>query len=311
MSLTASLIVHEDFSHIADTLRSLYASTTLAAQVYVTINAGEQAQCDALGEAFPQVSLIVNATPMGFAANHNRVLRLAETPYVALLNDDIILHEAALDKLVAYLETHPGVGLVGPQLLNADGSPQVSQYGDPSLPRMLYKISGLARLTRQGSDLGRWLRTGRTADLLGIESVLAPPSARSVPVVKGAVMVVRREAYQQAGLMDESTLMFGEEVDWHLRLRQAGWQIAIEPAARVTHYGEGHEALKLEGFMLTEDRKAILNYTLKHHPRWQAWVVRAAIVLCHALGGLAWLPFSRSRARAHFATMHMGATWQR
>jgi N-acetylglucosaminyl-diphospho-decaprenol L-rhamnosyltransferase len=311
MRLTVSLLVHADFSHIAPALRSLYATTDTPCDVYVTINTRSDHEVALLRAEFPEADVLVNPSPQGFAANHNHVLRLAKTWYVALLNDDIILHDGALDTLVAYLESHPEVGVVGPHLENADGTPQVSVYSDPTLFRMLYKISGLAMLTHQQSAARRWLQKVGIARLLNVESLKSHDTAQIVPIVTGAVMVVRREAYSQVGLMDESTRVFGEEIDWHWRFRQASWQVAVVPAARVTHFGAGHQLLRLKGLMLIEDRKAILNYFLKHKPHWQAVVIRVAIVLFHAIWGILWLPFASDRARDHFATARMGTSWQR
>lgn len=309
--LTVSIIVHGDFSHVKPALQSLYATTITPCRVYVVINTGPAPQVEDLRRTFPQVRSIVNATPLSFAANHNRVMQQAETDYVALLNDDIILHENALDILVNYLDTHPEAGLVGPQLRNPDGTNQVSTYSDPSLPRMIYKISGLAVLTRQGGLLRRWLLRIGIGKVLKIESLVSPDTVRPVPVIKGAAMVVRRAAYEQVGLMDETTRAYGEEMDWHLRMRQAGWQVVFVPQARVTHYGSGQAQLQLQGWQLIEDRKAILNYYLKHRPRWEVLVVRCTIVLSHSIGGLCWLLFARDRARVHLQTMQLGIGWQR
>lgn len=110
--LTVSLIVHADFSHIAPALRSLYATTDSSCDVYVTVNmsADVDNKVASLRAEFPRTNVVVNPSPQGFAANHNHILRLAKTRYVGLLNDDIILHDGALDTLVAHLEARPKYG---------------------------------------------------------------------------------------------------------------------------------------------------------------------------------------------------------
>ncbi|MBN1964488.1 MAG: glycosyltransferase family 2 protein [Anaerolineae bacterium] len=306
--LTVSLIVHGDFSHIGPALRSLYAHTVTPMQVYVTINTGADAVVDALRAEFPTLTLVWNEHPQGFAANHNAIMKLAATEFAALLNDDIVIHDAAVDRMVAYLQAHPEAGLVGPSLLNADGTPQVSFYSDPTLIRMLYKISGLAVLTNQQSKLRHWLRQAGVSSLFKqvISLQKAPTVPRPVPVIKGTAMVVRRTAYTQVGLMDETTVAYGEEIDWHWRLRQAGWQVVYVPQASVTHYGMGQATLKLHGALLTEDRHAILNYFSKHRPRWQTHCIRGGIILAHSFWGAVWLPFSLERARTHWRTARLG-----
>jgi GT2 family glycosyltransferase len=306
--IVVSVLVHRDFSHIQAALESLYRSTRRQCQVIVVVNLGELAQIEALAAAFPQVEIIVNEQPQSFAANHNQIMRQFPAAYYALLNDDIILQDNALDVLIDYLEAHPDVAVAGPRLQNADGSYQVSVYSDPTLFRMLYKISGLARITRQGSWLRQLvMKTG----IVPVQSLQMPQEAQAVDVIKGAVMIVRGAAYQQVGPMDEITLAYGEEIDWHLRFRAAGWQVAIVPQAQVTHYGSGQAELELHGWQLVEDRKAILNYFIKHKPRWQALIIRLAIILAHGLTGLFWWLVRSQRAQAHFETARVGLAWHR
>ncbi len=306
--LTISVIVHRDFSHIGAALESIPRATARPPRVVIVVNLGTPEQTQALREAFPQHEVIVNPQPQGFAANHNQVMALADTPYVALLNDDIVLHEGALDTLIAYLDAHPTVGVVAPKLVNTDGSYQVSMYADPTLARMVYKISGLARLTRQGGVVRALLmRSG----LIRLPSLRVPQEAESVDIVKGAVMVVRRSAYQQVGGMDEVSKAYGEEADWHLRFRQAGWQVAIVPQAVVTHIDSGQSQLKMQGWQLVEDRRAILNYFIKHKPAWQARVIRLTIVVVHGLMGILWAIVRSPRAEGHLQAARMGLRWKR
>src|SRR5262245_1421246 len=97
--LTVSFIVHDDFSQVHQALSSLYSNTTLPFKVCLTINSGPTRQVDEIRKTYPDMSILVNDKPRGFAANHNTVMRLAQTPFVALLNDDIFLHPKALDLL--------------------------------------------------------------------------------------------------------------------------------------------------------------------------------------------------------------------
>ncbi|MDX1993556.1 MAG: glycosyltransferase [bacterium] len=305
--LTVHLIVHSDYSHIEGALHSLYATTRTPSVVYLTINTGDDPRLLPLRQKFPDVQIHINPQPRSFAENHNAILHRAETDTVALLNDDILLHDGTLDTLVTYLAEHPDVGLVGPALKNPDQTWQVSAYSDPSLPRTLYRLSGLASLTHQQSPLRKLLlRTGLLKGMQ-VESLRENAGTRPVPVIKGVAMVVRRAAYQQAGVMDEITRAYGEEYGWHLRLRRAGWKVMLVEEAQVTHYGSGQARLTMQGWVLVEDRKAILGYYLLYRPTWQAALVRGAILLSHSLFALGWLPFDRKRARTHLDVARMAA----
>lgn len=306
--LTVSFIVHKRFDNIYPALQSLYQHTNIPCIVYVVVNVGNPPDIEALRKTFPTITVLVNKTPLGFAANHNRVLQLAQTPYIALLNDDILLTKGAVDTLVAYMEENPRVGIAGASLRNPDGSPQVSVYSDPKLLLTLYKISGLSALTGEGTTLRRWLQRSAGGRLVKLESWQPQLEARAVPVVKGAAMLVRRTAYEQVGAMDETTRMYGEEIDWHLRFRKLGWIVAYVPNAVIIHKGVGQ---RISPLTLVEDRKSLLNYYLKHRSPWQAAIVRIAIIIFNCLQAALWLPFDRTRAVGHMKTVQMGLRWHR
>ncbi len=310
IDVTVSILIHEDFSYIHAALRSILKSSR-SHKIYVVINKGRSEQTQALQQAFPDLHYIINDVPQGFAANHNQIMKLAQTPYIALLNDDIEVHDSALDALVNYLDDHPKVGLVAPQLQYADGSPQVTVYSDPTLFRMIYKVSGLGRFTHQKS------RTRRLLSRLGLARITRTASFKTytepqiVDVVKAAAIVVRKDMVDAVGLIDETTKAFGEEIDWNLRMRQAGWDVAIVPQARITHFGLGQALMQLNGWQIIEDRKAILNYYLKHRPQWEVFIIRCAIVFFHVLQAILTLFYAPSEAHTHWQTLMMGVRWQR
>jgi N-acetylglucosaminyl-diphospho-decaprenol L-rhamnosyltransferase len=304
--LSVHFIVHHDFSHIHQALQSLAENTSTPHDVYVTINAGAAEEIERLKVAFPQARITVNANPAGFAANHNAFMRRAETPYVALLNNDIFIHPGALDRLIAYLDSHSDVALVGPGIQNPDGTTQISAYSDPTLLRMLYTISGLGRFTPHGGCVRTALQRSGLTRLIGTESLQPVGKTRCVPVVVGVAMVARRAAYLQAGLLDEHTIIYGEEYGWHWRLRSYGWKVALVTEAQVTHYSPKQD---LSGWKLAEHRKSILSYYQRYRPAWQMVVIRLSIIVFHTLYALVLWPFNRAVAASHWQTVRMGRTW--
>jgi GT2 family glycosyltransferase len=300
--LTVSIIVHHDFTHIYSALTSLYDNTTTPFDLYLTINAGDPADIQQLRSAFPAAHLIVNPEPRGFAANHNIILRQATTPFVALLNDDIYVYPGALDKLVDYLRQHPQAGLVGPAIHNPDGTLQLSVFSDPSIFRSLYIISGLSGLTRHGGPIRRTLQRLGIAQRLGVESLRTDLTTRPVPVVVGVAMVARREAYLEAGVMDEVSPFYGEEYGWHWRLRQHGWQVIFHPEVRIDHY---NPAPVTTGWKLVAHRQATLEYYARYRPRWQLRLIQVAMIISHMAAALLTLLWDRTRSRHHRQIVQM------
>lgn len=304
--LSVHLIVHADFSHIDTALNSILANTVMPVDIYVTVNVANPNQENVLQARYPLVHFIVNETPKGFAANHNKFMKTVHTPFFALLNDDVYIHPGALDTLVAYLDAHPTVGLAGPMILNPDGTPQIAYFSDPTLLRMLYTVSGLGRLTKHGGRIRTTLQRIGIANLLKTESLKLPNQTREVPVITGVAMIVRQEACKHAGLMDEDTLVYGEEVSWHWRLRQHGWKIHFVAEAKVTHFNKEQD---LKGWKLVEHRKGILNYFQRYRPRWQTLIIRCGIVIAHGLAAFFQIPFNRNQAAAHWKTVQLGLFW--
>lgn len=307
-SLTAHFIIHNDFKHIDHALRSLYQHTEHPCRVEITINQGDAHAIEDLRQRWPDCQIFVNRRPQGFAANHNRAMQRCQTPYIALLNDDIQLHRSAIDQLVDYLEHNPQVALVSPLVVNPDGSGQLSSFGDLSLMRALYRISGLGCLTPHGGFVRRGLASaGLTFSTESLKSHTGSSQPRFVPVVVGVAMVARRTAYEQAGVMDEDTRMYGEEYGWHYRLRQKGWQVALLPGAKVTHY---NPTTDLKGWKLAEHRKSLIALFTRYKPRWQSLIVRAAIIVFHGLYGLLNRPFSPDESRAHAGAVKIALSFQ-
>jgi hypothetical protein len=306
--LTVSVIVHDDFSHIYQTLACLFAMPTPPQRIYVTINASlSQAEIDNLQQVFPTVHMLINPQPQGFATNHNRAMFLAETPFIALLNDDITFAPDALDRLIGVLQAQPDVGLVAPGIQSPDSSSQLAVFSDPTLFRSIYKISGAGSLTQHGGLARRILLRMGVAQRLGVESLNPDQTMRAVPVARGVCMVTRREVYELVGGMDEDTRIYGEEYGWHWRIRQGGWRVMFVPQVIITHYNLSQP---LEGWKLAEHRKSILNYFIRYRPRWQAQLIRASIVIFHGLWALLNLPFSRQRFHQHKQAAQIGLWWR-
>jgi GT2 family glycosyltransferase len=164
---------------------------------------------------------------MGFAKANNQALSLSKGRYILLLNPDTQFRVRAIGKLFFFMEAHPEVGATGAQLLNVDGSKQNSIANFPSLATELLNKSLL-----------RWLFPkrfpGKGRDY---------PEPMEVDSVIGACMMVRREALDQVGLLDEDYFLFLEETDWCYRMKRAGWKVCHVPDAEVYHF-QGKSAEK-------------------------------------------------------------------
>jgi GT2 family glycosyltransferase len=178
---------------------------------------------------FPEVKFIGNEMNFGFARANNQALRTAVGKYLLLLNPDTRVKKGAIYRLASFMDAHPEAGGAGAQLLNADGSKQNSIANFPSLVTELFNKSLL-----------RWLFPkafpGKERNY---------PESIEVDSVIGACMMIKREAVEQVGLLDEDYFLFLEETDWCYRVKRAGWKVYHVPQSEVYHFqGKGAELEK-------------------------------------------------------------------
>jgi GT2 family glycosyltransferase len=221
-----------------DALRSLYDdlhTTNITSQVWVVDNASSDGTPDAIHTEFSGVQLIASKDNLGFAAGNNLALRAlgfcdqpAPNPAgpraVFLLNPDTLVQRGAVRALYDALFSLPGAGLVGAQLAYADGSLQHSAFRFPGLAQIVIDLFPVPARLYESRLNGRYSRAlYRGSEPFAVDHTL------------GATMMLRREVIEQIGLLDEQFFMYCEEIDWSMRIRQAGWRIYVVPTARITH----------------------------------------------------------------------------
>jgi len=197
-------------------------------EIFVVDNASIDGTVDMVKDSFPNVLIIGNEKNLGFATANNQAIKKSRGRYILLLNPDTVILDAALDKLVGFMELHPEVGAVGPQLIYPDGTFQFSYDDGISLKgffRMLITNNFLSILSFFSPIKN--LRNRRIQHSLKI---------KEVGRVRGCCLLVRQSCLTKVGLMDEHFFMYCEEVDWEFRIKNAGWKICFFPFARVIHY---------------------------------------------------------------------------
>jgi GT2 family glycosyltransferase len=164
---------------------------------------------------------------LGFGRACNIGFSLTQAPYVLFINPDCIAQPGSVERLVEVLQQHPDMGMVGPMILNPDGSEQVgARRTTPTPGRAFIKAFGLSGVPAAWPGLFKDFN-------LQNEPVPAQPT--DVDAISGACMLVRRTAINQVGLFDEGYFMHCEDLDWCMRFRQKGWKILFVPDARINH----------------------------------------------------------------------------
>ncbi len=227
-----------------------------------------------LRERYPAIAVIDDDSDRGYAHANNLGLMRARGRYLLTLNPDTLLPKGALARLVAWMDANPRAGVVGPKLVRADGTMDLAcRRSFPTPLNALFRYTGLARMFPRNRHFAGYNLTFLDAD--------APAEVDSV---SGAFMLVRREAADHAGLFDEDYFMYGEDLDWAFRIKQAGWQVWYRPEVVVLHY-KGQATKQRSARMIVEFHRAMLTFYRKHYAGKQPWFLNAAVVATVVLRG--------------------------
>jgi GT2 family glycosyltransferase len=227
------------------------ASEGLAVEVIVVDNASAVDPSLHLAGLYPEVRFVINGDNLGFAAANNRALRMSSGRYALLLNPDTVVGEGCFRELCAFMDSRPEAGAAGLKMLDARGRFLVeSKRGFPTPWASFCKLFGLARIfPRSGYNL----------------SYLSEDEVHAVDVLAGAFMLIRREALEHAGLLDEAFFMYGEDIDLSWRIRRAGYTNYYLPI-RLLHY-KGESSRQGDSLYIRSFYGAMLIFFRKYYPR--------------------------------------------
>ena len=219
-------------------LTALHAACDSARDEVFVVDNGSSDDSTTQAAAFPTVQLIRNTCNNGFARACNQGIAAADGEFILLLNNDAFLAPDTLDRFEAVYRKHPRAAVVAGQLLDTEGRPQRSAGYVPTAMDEL----GLGFLRRRP-------RVPKIEGLTQVESVV------------GACMAIRASAIREAGSLDNDFFFYYEETEWCHRLRAYGWQVYVEPAARVTHLkGASSRGVKRRGAQIEMLRSRLMFY---------------------------------------------------
>jgi GT2 family glycosyltransferase len=226
-------------SLLAACLHSVFASEGVRMGVCVVDNASSDGSAEMVAAAFPQAHVIANKANLGYSAGNNAGLRwfgyssgaiaaISPPRYVLLLNPDTIVPPTAIAEMVAFMDENPQIGAAGPRVRRPDGSlDRACRRSFPTPEVSFYRMVGLSRLFPRS----------RRFNAYNLE-YLPEDATHPVDSVVGAYMQVRSEALQAVGLLDERFFMYGEDLDWAKRIKDAGWQVWYNGRVEITHVKE-------------------------------------------------------------------------
>jgi len=278
-SVAATVVTYDAMPWVERCLESLEGTETV-----VVDHGSTDGTLDLVRGRFPAVRLVEQEN-RGLAAGWNRGLAETAAELVLVVNSDAWLVGDGLAELVRVAERRPDAGLIGPRLLNTDGSLQRSVRGFPTPWRLATEYLFLRKLAPRSRALNAFYGSG-----------FDHRSERDAEFVMGACFLLRRAAFEAVGPFDEAFFLFSEETDWCFRAREAGWKVVFTPAAECVHVGGATHG----GRLFRENVRGHLRFVDKHQGRRAAERVRRLLWLSLVLRG-AVFPGSRGRGYAEVA----------
>ncbi|MBN1155838.1 glycosyltransferase [candidate division KSB1 bacterium] len=256
------------------------AAKGISTEIFVVDNASTDGSVELIRTSFPEVHLIANRNNVGFAAANNQAMKEAKGNYLLLLNPDTVVQEDTFSVILRFMEGKSDCGMVGCKILNPDGTLQLACRRSFPTPWVgLTRIVGLSRLFPRSRLFGKYNLT-----------YLDPDQTYEVEAISGSFMFVRREVLEDVGYLDEAFFMYGEDLDWCYRIREAGWKIFYLPETKIIHF-KGESSKRADIDLTLMFYRAMELFVQKHyHSRYfylPQWFLMSGILLRAAMTFLA------------------------
>lgn len=271
-------------------LRSLYeTSEPLLHEIWVVDNASTDGSVEFLQNHWPQVHIVSNQENCGYGRANNQAMAQADAEYFLILNPDTVVQRGALQEMVDFMESRPQAGVCGPKIVSPEGRfrPECRR-GFPTPLAAFSRLFGLTTLLPRSRLFGKYYLT-----------YLDPDYETQVDALSGACMMVRRETAQSVGPFDEDYFLYGEDIDWCWRMKQAGWEVWYIPRACVVHVKGAsmrRSSSRLDRFFFDAMRIFIRKHLRDKYPPPLLWLLNTGIRLRYALGFLS--PWFRKAGRS-------------
>lgn len=269
MSVDVSIIIlnYNTCRLTMDCLRSVYDSeTNYIYEIILIDNNSRDDSVERISAEFPDVLLIANSDNVGFARANNQGIEVASGRYVLLLNSDTVVRKDTLETMVSFMDSRPDLGASGCKVILPDGSlDKACKRGFPTPSASFYYAFGFSKLFParprfNGYQLG----------------YLDPDQDYPVDCLVGAFMLLRRETIEQVGGLDEAFFMYGEDLDWCFRIKEAGWGIYYYPRTSIVHL-KGGSARRRPFKIVYEFHRAMILFHRKHYSKRYNSMINGAV----------------------------------
>lgn len=269
MDLSIVIVSYNTIDLLRNCLNSIYKNTkSIIYEVWVIDNQSKDGSPEMVEREFPQVKLIRNSINGGFSQANNLAIRQCNSRYVLILNPDTVVPEKTLEETVRFMDFHEEVGCIGCKVIRPDGSlDKACKRGFPTPWNSLTYLLKLDRLFPKSRLFGGYNATYIDED-----------EESEVDSLVGAFMMLRQEVIQRVGLLDEKFFMYGEDIDWCYRIKEAGWKNYYYPKAKIIHY-KGESSRKQSTKMIGVFHKSMIIFYDKHYKNKYNFIITGLVHL--------------------------------
>jgi GT2 family glycosyltransferase len=255
-SVDVIIVNYRSYDELAHCLASLESNRTHLGGVTIIDHESDLIEASRITQRFPWAAIVERSTNEGFATGVNLGARLTQAPFILLLNPDCVADDRTITALLQYARTQPTAAIVGPRVLNSDGTIQGSARRFPGVTTALAGRSSWLTRRFPNNPLSRH-------NLPALDGQSVP---LDVDWVSGACMLVRRSAFEQVQGMDERFFLYWEDADLCRRLGQKGWRTVYFPGATIVHVG-GRSSIHVYRESLVAFHKSAFFLFRKHASR--------------------------------------------
>ncbi|KRE86355.1 glycosyl transferase family 2 [Paenibacillus sp. Soil766] len=250
-------------------IESVFSSTTSYNYEIILIdNASNDSTIQSVNERYPEVITIANTENVGFSRANNQGILISKGRYVLLLNSDTIVQPDTLDIMLRFMDENPIVGASGCKIVLPDGSlDKACKRGFPTPSASFYYAFGFAKLFPRNPRFNQYQ--------LGY---LDPDQQYPIDSLVGAFMLVRRETIEHVGMLDEEFFMYGEDIDWCYRIKEAGWVNYYYPRTQIVHH-KGASSRRKPFKIIYEFHRAMILFHNKHYRKKYSWLTNAVVYI--------------------------------
>ncbi|KYH30673.1 N-acetylglucosaminyl-diphospho-decaprenol L-rhamnosyltransferase [Clostridium tepidiprofundi DSM 19306] len=255
MDLSVIIVNYNTKDLLKQTIDSVIKTTkNIKYEIIVSDNNSHDGSIEMMKEVFPQIKLIENNDNLGFSKGNNVAIRESKGRYVLLLNSDTVVLDNCLEQCVNYMDKHKYTGVLGCKVVLKNGElDHACRRGFPTPQASLYYMLKLNKFWPNNEKYTQYTLSHLNEDEIN-----------EVDSVMGAFMMVRREAIEKVGLLDETFFMYGEDIDWCYRIKEAGYKVVYYPKANIIHY-KGASSSKKPFKTIYEFHRAMYIFYNKHY----------------------------------------------